>query len=61
MDLENLKECKRALNELINQQWSYINSTDTTEEQRCITKKNMTLTYSTLGEILELISKEENK
>lgn len=61
MTLESLQEIKRALNELINQQWIYINSPTTTDEERKYTKQKMALTYSTLGEVLELISKEENK
>ena len=61
LNLNQLNTCKRGLNELLNQNWNYINSTDITEKQKSITKNNLTDVYSTLSKILELISKEENK
>ena len=61
LTLKELNTLKKGLNELLNQSWNYINSTDITEKEKSITKNNLTDIYSTLSKILELISKEENK
>ena len=61
LDLEQLKEARRGLNELISQRWKYISSSITSEGEVGNTKQNLTLTYSTLGKVLELIGKEEVK
>ena len=61
LNLQQLNTIKRGLNELLNQNWNYINSKEVTEKQKTITKNNLTDVYSTLSKVLELISKEESK
>jgi len=61
LDLQQLREIRKSLNELINQRWIYINLSTTSEEEKDVTKDNLVITYNTLSTILQLIGKEGSK